>query len=81
MVLFVALVGVGWLLSRALCAKLLFGVGACDGVVCADVGSGESFMKLAELLLNIRSASVMPPFRRVAVPGPVLVEVALEPLT
>lgn len=80
MVLFVALVGVGWLLSLALWTKLEFGVRACDGVVCADVGSGESFMKFAELLLNIRSASVMPPFRRVAVPGPVLVDVGPEPL-
>jgi hypothetical protein len=32
-VLLVVLVGVGWLLSRALWTKLEFGVCACDGVV------------------------------------------------
>jgi len=31
------------LLSRALCGKLEDGVGACEGVVCADVGAGESW--------------------------------------
>ena len=43
MFLAVVLVGVGWLLSRALCGKLDDGVGACEGVVCADVGAGESW--------------------------------------
>jgi hypothetical protein len=46
--LFVVLVGVGWLLSRALCGKLEFGVGACDGAV---DGAGESCTRSVYVLV------------------------------
>jgi len=50
-----------------------------------DVGSGRrqrTLMKLAELRLNILSASLIGAFRRVAVPGPFppAVDVVVEPL-
>jgi hypothetical protein len=45
LLLFDVNVGVGWLLSRALCGKLELGVGAWDGVVC-DEGAGESWLLL-----------------------------------
>lgn len=56
------------------------GAGAACGVVCAEPGVDASLMKLAELRLNILSASLTGALRRVAVPAPPAVVVVAAPL-
>ncbi len=60
-----ALVGVGWLLSRADSggAKLDVGVGACEGVVCAEEGGGDSCCSQHEHGMSLSARRITTPFR------------------